>query len=367
MKRIEITPVQLPGSLKRLHELSSKIWRGAGFHTPDLFANFKWALDPTLNDWFRTADVKAWVCGVNGVDVGMIVASLADIGDEKPNLRGYFGFLEFTDNEEVFLTLMSTAKDWLYEKGASRVVGPISLPPNMGHGVMVRGDSTTATFGTKWRPNWYSKHILDGGLIAIDQSYGWSMRLQRRKSPKSKPWQPPVEGLSIRLSNLDTFMSDFKAIERLAYNQDLSNGRSFSPYEFCKYTSAGLSIGRHASSHGLWVVTAGSKIVGGLLVQADLNPTIKSMDGKRLPMGWLIWLIRSRKPKRYRISMVTLSAEFRQADTLRSLLSHVTRELSLAGAVEVEFSQIYKNDREMIAALRGLDATESKEWVLFEA
>lgn len=126
---------------------------------------------------------------------------------------------------------------------------------------------------------------------------------------------------------------------------------------------------RHEADYedSMWVVTAGSRIVGGLLVQADLNPTIKSMNGKMLPFGWLYWALRARKPIRYRVSMTTLESELREVDTLRSLLSHVVRELTLAGAVELEFSQIYKNDREMIAALRGIDATESKEWVLFEA
>jgi hypothetical protein len=367
MKRITITSVQLPVAIKSLYGVPEGIWRRVGFHTPGLYSNFKWALNPESNDWFTLADVKAWICEDNGVPVGMIVASVIDTGETSPVLQGYFSFLEFNECDEVTRTLISTAKEWLWDRGAKKIVGPISLPPMMGYGVMVKGFSSSAAYGTKWRPEWYSAAIQSAGLKPLDHSYGWHLRLKKRNNHQSIPWQPPVDGLLVRRSTSDSFLDDYQEVERLAYVQDQENGRLFSPYEFSRFKCNGFAVGKHVAADGMWVVSAGARVVGGLMIQEDQNPTIKSMNGLRWPFGWLYWMLRPRKALRYRVSMVTLSSDLREVDTLRSLLNHVSRELSLAGVVELEFSQIYKNDREMIAALRGIDAKESKEWVVFEA
>ncbi len=76
---------------------------------------------------------------------------------------GWFGFLEFEDDQEVLDALLAAAEAWLRERGKERMVGPADFSMNEESGVLIEGYELRPMIDQPWHPPYYQQRHGAGG------------------------------------------------------------------------------------------------------------------------------------------------------------------------------------------------------------
>lgn len=80
------------------------------------------------NAYFLHADVQLFLARRGGEVIGRVSAQVDREHNKYHNeTTGFFGFFESENDPAVARALLSTAEDWLRERGMDRVRGPLSF------------------------------------------------------------------------------------------------------------------------------------------------------------------------------------------------------------------------------------------------
>jgi hypothetical protein len=84
---------------------------------------------------------------------------------------GSFGFfaVERPGDSEVAGALIAAAATWLAERGAARMIGPLSWTAEEEAGVLVGGADVRPTTGRAWTPAWYGDLLAGAGLHVMEE------------------------------------------------------------------------------------------------------------------------------------------------------------------------------------------------------
>jgi len=85
--------------------------------------------------------------------------------------EGAFGAFECADEAEAVAALLDACRDWLDERGASRMRGPMTFTAADDAGVQTEGFDHAGGTGRPWHPPWYAEHLETAGLSALEPAY----------------------------------------------------------------------------------------------------------------------------------------------------------------------------------------------------
>ena len=148
-------------SNKRLLEtflrLPRKLYHRNRYWVPDWLPQRRELHHPRRNKSFANLEVRWFLAYRKGDPVGRLTAHInrnhnAHTGESA----GFFGFFECEDDQGAASALFDAATDWLREKGATVLRGPVSFTPHDEWGMLHDGrfeDSPTVQLG--WNPRYY--------------------------------------------------------------------------------------------------------------------------------------------------------------------------------------------------------------------
>ena len=371
MKRLTVEPLSLPEDLELLHSWPLALRRKQPFKPPRLMRSLRNALDPRVAPWFSSGEARGWIARINGEPAGSIVAHLTTVdGGEAAEVEGegrigLFGYLETTDDQAVVSSLISAAREWLGRHGATEIAGPVDVAPMLELGALTNGFDTPPFTGTTWSPEFLPPMLKNAGLSASETTLGWSWRLPTHNRVDNHDWNCPRGETSVRTSTRGRLKQDVSAILALAGARCEGELLGFHPFSMTSPDQLIVSTRYETPPRRVWLLERDDEVIGGAIVQNDLNPVITSMGGRIFPFGWLSWLFRHRRAYRARLMAITISREHEERELLQSFLRHVARELSLEGIHDLEISPVPLRDRLLTGVLRGVGAQESKRWTLF--
>ena len=88
-------------------------------------------LNRRLNAFFSHGEAEYFLARRDGRVVGRITAQVNHaFNDYQEKNWGWFGFLEFEDDQEVLEALLAAAASWLRARGCERMVGPADFAMN---------------------------------------------------------------------------------------------------------------------------------------------------------------------------------------------------------------------------------------------
>ena len=94
-----------------------------------------------LNAFFSHGEGEYFLARRDGRPVGRISAQIDHAYNEYHDSRwGWFGFLEFEDDQEALDALLAAAAQWLRERDCERMVGPADFSMNNESGVLIEGN-----------------------------------------------------------------------------------------------------------------------------------------------------------------------------------------------------------------------------------
>src|ERR1700684_3883333 len=156
--------------LKKFIDLPFRLHANQPLWVPPLKIERRLFLNRKMNAFFSHGTAEYFLALRDGRVVGRVSAHVNDAFNEHQQKNwGWFGFLEFEDDQEVLDALLDAAASWLKSRGNERMVGPASFTMNDDSGGLVEGYELKPMIAQPWNPPYYRERIEQGGLTkAID-------------------------------------------------------------------------------------------------------------------------------------------------------------------------------------------------------
>jgi GNAT superfamily N-acetyltransferase len=290
--------------------------------------------------------------------------------DRHKERRGFFGFFECIDDQEIADALLDAARDWLAEHDIHCMRGPTNPSLNHELGLLIDGFDSPPTFMMTYNHAYYEKLIESYGFKKTQDLYAyWGHidmlpKINERLTPIS---EQIVERLNLKMRPLDkaNFTQDVMAFLDI-YNQSLNNTWGFVPLSDAevRHMAAGL---RHLMVPELALAAeVEGQMVGAAFGLPDYNPRIKKIDGRLFPFGFIHLLRRKKSIKKIRLISTNVLPEYQLMGVGLALMSAMVPLVVGWGLEEAEFSWVLESNSLSRGSLEKGGAKLQKTYRLYD-
>ena len=152
---------------------------------PLVLAWERYRLDRHRNPYLAEGEAVAFLARRGGHPVGRIAAHLP--GPDGP---GAFGFWWTEDDAEVAALLFDAAQEWLGQRGASSMTGPLSFTAEQEAGVLVEGADVPGVTGRPWHPPHLARLLEQEGFEPTARHPSWRLPADPAPVPVAIPPRP---------------------------------------------------------------------------------------------------------------------------------------------------------------------------------
>jgi GNAT superfamily N-acetyltransferase len=275
------------------------------------------------NPYFEHAEFQAWLACRGARTVGRISAQIDQLHlQQHADATGFFGFLEAEDNAETFQSLLSTAEDWLRQRGMKNVRGPFSLSINDECGLLVEGFESPPPIMLGHALPYYGARVEEQGYIREQDLLAY------RIQPKNFPTRY-VETLTRRVGshvNIRTmrrkhFQEDLEIIRDI-FADAWSQNWGYIPFTPAEFVELGKNLKLLVDPEWVRIAEVDGDPAAMIVMFPNVNEMISDLNGRLLPLGWLklLWRLKVSGPKSSRIPLMGVRQRY-QGGRLGAALS----------------------------------------------
>jgi GNAT superfamily N-acetyltransferase len=368
---VTITPVRGRSDLREFVALPFRLHAGTPWIPPLKLERYAY-LNRRLNPFFKHGDAEFFVARRDGRVVGRISAQYdRNFNVFHGNRWGFFGFLDFEDDQEVLDGLLDSAAIWLKAQGRDRMVGPFDLIINEECGVLIEGFELEPMIRQPWHPRYYRQRVEAAGLAKAMDVFHWDLRLDDREErmlpilPKMAQRAHDKHGISIRKMSFWRLGRDLKEFQKI-YNAAWSKNWGFSPYD--DDDLADLAINYRLIFDKRWFMLAENdkEVVAAAITIPDINQALKKMNGRVLPFGWWHYLNRKRIIDRCRVGFLGVLPEYQHTGVAAQLY---IENFDMAEATPIKWGEpgwILETNKSMNRGLEAMGGRISKRMRIYE-
>jgi GNAT superfamily N-acetyltransferase len=350
MAKYQVSPVDTRSDQQAFLQLLWDLYRGDPNWIPPIRINQKELVGFKPHPFYDNAKCRAMLCRKDGQVVGRIVA-LVNYGhvqryDEK---RGFFGFFECIDDPEAAHALFRAAGEFLKREGMTDVRGPCNPSLNYELGTLVEGFDTPPTFMMTYNPPYHDSLIRSFGFEKVQDLYSYVGNISMLDSmdPKIMQMMHQVKdrfNIRVRPASRRNFAADVELFLKI-YNRALQGTWGFVPMSVAEMRTVGASLKHLIDPAITSVIEVDGEPVGVGLGLLDYNPTIKKIDGKLFPFGFLRLLWERRNIKRIRLISTNIIPEWQRWGLGLVLLHRMLPDCLARGITEAEFSWVLESNQ----------------------
>jgi len=312
--------------------------------------NIKELLNYKKHAFYDRAEIQTFLAMRDGEVVGRIAAIIDRAHNQyHKEERGMFGFYETIDDQAVSDALFDAAKSWFAERKIFLMRGPANPSQNYEWGLLVEGFHSPPTFMMTYNKQYYAKLIEGYGFFKSQDMYAFTGTTSQLEELDPKLAFIAEEAkrrfnVHVRPISKKNFDQDVRSFLEI-YNSALPGQWGFTPMSESelKATAGGLKMlivpemTTMAEIDGRPVAT-----VFGLL---DYNPTIKKIDGKLFPFGFLKILFGRKKIKKIRLISTNVIPEYQRWGLGLVLMTRLVPDIKAWGIEEAEFSWVLESNK----------------------
>jgi GNAT superfamily N-acetyltransferase len=314
---VEIRTVSGGSELKRFIDLPYELHANRPQWVPPLKLERRMFLSRRLNAFFSHGAAEYFLALRDGRPVGRISAHVNDaFNDYQQKNWGWFGFLEFEDDQEVLDALLDAASAWLKARGKERMVGPASFTMNDESGVLIEGYELKPMIAQPWNPPYYRERLEQAGLSKAIDLLMWSLDVGDRDKVLPVMWElaDKVEsehGIRVRPMRRWQLRKDMDAFAEV-YNSAWSKNWDFVPYSKKDLDAFAQELQIVFDKHWFMIAerTDTGEVVAMAMTIVDVNELLAKMSGRLLPFGWWYLLNKGRLIKRLRVGFLGVKPEY---------------------------------------------------------
>ncbi len=171
---VEVRPVVTRRERKLFLEYPWEIYRDTPQWMPPLRQNQKEMVGFARNPFHDDAEVQPFLAWHNHKVVGRIAAVLNHAHNRKHNeKRGFFGFFEVINDQEVANALFDAVRAWMAQRGITELRGPANPSLNHECGLLVQGFDKPPTFMMTYNPEYYVPLVESYGFRKVQDMYAF--------------------------------------------------------------------------------------------------------------------------------------------------------------------------------------------------
>lgn len=281
---------------------------------PPLKIQQKALLDTQKNPFFKTADIALFLASHNGEIAGRIAAIHNHAyNDYHKDTAGFFGFFECVKHQNIANLLFRVVKDWLQDRGCTRLLGPMNPGLLDEIGIQIDGFQHAPAIMMPHSKPWYDRLILDAGLEKAMDLFSYKVTQNKVETERMnraveivKKRTPGLEIRPVRIRKLDEEVKIVHHIFNRAWN------KNWGFYEI------GLDFFEHLAKDLKQIIDpdfahiaeVNGKPVAFSIALPDYNQVFKKMNGNLFPFGFLKLLWYRKKINGIRTSLMGVLPEY---------------------------------------------------------
>jgi GNAT superfamily N-acetyltransferase len=352
-KNVHIEQAQTRQDVEDFIRFPFQLYRGDPNWVPLLLSERRKFLDPKRNPFFDHADVALWLARRNGQVVGTISSHIDHLHNEiHQEDIGMFGLFEAVNDYAVAEALLSTARDWVRERGMVALRGPLSFSQNDECGLLIDGFEGPPVVMMPYNPRHYIEFFERFGLSKAMDLYAYLGDLAQFEGDPSKLPSKLVRvtekvrkraGVTMRPANMKAY--DREILEAKAvYNRAWEKNWGFVPMTDAEFDKLATDLKQILDPNLAIIAEIDGEPVGVSVAVPDINQVFKHLNGRLFPLGWIKALWYARKITGARLMIMGVVEEHRRRG-IESLLMFETLKAAVEnGYQSIEMSWILENN-----------------------
>ncbi|HEY5261093.1 MAG TPA: GNAT family N-acetyltransferase [Solirubrobacteraceae bacterium] len=323
---VEVRAVSGRGELKAFVDFPFGLHAGQPLWVPPLKIERRIFLNRKMNAFFTHGEAEYFLAWRGGRVVGRVSAQVNHaFNDHQKKKWGWFGFLEFEDDQEVLEALLSAAQEWLRAHGQENMVGPASFAMNDESGVLIEGYDLRPMILQPWNPPYYQQRLEQAGMTKAMDLLMWNLEVGNRDKVMPVVWElaqkvQSEHGIRVRPMRRWQLRKDMDAFAEV-YNSAWSKNWDFVPYSKKDLDAYAQELQLAFDKH--WFMIAEredtGEVVGMAMTIPDLNQVLEKMKGRLLPLGWWYFLRKASIMDRVRVGFLGVKPEYQHTGVAAKL------------------------------------------------
>jgi len=371
MPSLEIKPVNGKRDQKQFLELPWSIYQGDPNWIPPLRMDQKEMVNYKKHPFYDYAEIQTFLAVRGDEVVGRIAAIVNPRHNDRYDEKiGFVGFFESIDDKQVADGLFNAAKAWLAERDIHTMRGPVNPSLNYTVGLLIERFDLAPTFMMTYNPAYYPALWENYGFEKTQDLYAYWGHIDMLDTIDEKLKWVVRECQSrfkvhLRRINRKKFVEEVRMFLDI-YNKSLVGTWGFTPMSEaeCEHMAQGLK----------WLIVpemttvaeVDGKPIGAVFGLLDYNPTIKKIDGRLLPFGFLRLLNSKRKTKRVRMISTNVLPEYQRWGIGLLLMSRLVPDIREWGVKEGEFSWVLESNQLSRGTLERGGAERRQEYRIYD-
>lgn len=349
MSSVEVRPVLTRRQKRLFLGYPWVLYEGDPNWTPPLRSNQKELVGYAPHPFYERNEGQTFLAYRDGEVSGRIAAVLNRGHIEKfAERRGFFGFFESVDDQEVADGLFEAARQWLAERDVRKIRGPTNPSTNYECGTLIEGYDSPATFGLTYNPPYYPRLIEGHGFRKTQDLYAFWANLDMLPDAKAKRGHLPKQieehyNIVVRPMDTSRFVEEVEAFLDI-FNRSLVAHWGHVPMTSAEVRHIAKGMGHLIIPELALAAEIDGRMVGAVFCMPDYNPRIKRIDGRLFPFGFIRLLWKKQSIKKVRVISANVLPEYQLLGVGLVLLAGLLPKGLEWGMEEGEFSWVAESN-----------------------
>lgn len=371
MPNLVVKPVQTRKEKRQFLELPWQLHRRDPNWIPPLRRNQRELVGYRSHPFYQDAVSQTFLALRDGEPCGRIAAIVYHGHNRCHNeQRGFFGFFDSIDDQEVATGLFDAARQWLEERGMKSIRGPMNPSLHYEVGLLVDGFDSPPRFMMTYNPPYYERLVESYGFRKSQDMYaywGHSGMLDTGDPKIDRISEAAKQRFNVQLRRFDTkrFKDEVRTFLRI-YNEASSAMWGFVPMSDAEIDHVSDSLRYLICPELTAIAEVDGRAVGAVFGLLDYNPRIKQIDGRLFPLGFMRLLWNRRAIKSIRILAAEVVPEYQAWGLGLVLLDRLVPDVRAWGVKDAEFSWVLESNQLSRGSLERGGAKRIKTYRIYD-
>ncbi len=371
MSTLKIQAVQSRREKKQFFQLPWQLYRNDPNWIPPLRQNQLELLNYKHHPFYEQNEIQTFLALRDDQPVGRVAAIVNNAHNQQyGERRGFFGFFECIDDQEVCDGLFGAVRAWFAERNIFAVRGPTNPSLNYECGLLIDGFDSPPWFMMTYNSPYYARLIEGSGFQKTQDLFAFWGQIEMLKDLDKKMAfiiEETKRRFKVNLRHMERarFNQEVRVFLDI-YNRSLVGTWGFAPMSEAEVDHMAESL-RHLIVPELTAIAEVDGVpVGVTFGLLDYNPRIKKIDGRLFPFGFLRLLTNKRALTSVRIIATNVVPEYQKWGLGLTLLAKLVPSALAWGIKEAEFSWVAESNHLSYKSLKRGGAKITKSYRIYD-
>ncbi|HQB41483.1 MAG TPA: GNAT family N-acetyltransferase [Candidatus Cloacimonadota bacterium] len=369
MTSLQVVEVKTKKELKEFIKLPFKLYKDDPYWVAPLIGDQLAFFNSAKNPYYKHSQVQLFLIRKSGETVGRISAHTNKMHNQfHQDKKGFFGFFDLINDQEVAHLLLETATDWLQKQACDSIAGPYNFSTNDECGLLVQGFERSPFVMMTHNHSYYEKLLVNEGFTKVKDLYAWLLESNempeflRKIGEGILAKEPSFSVRSLDKKNLKKEVETVFTIYQKAWAQNWG----FVPMMREEFDALVQSLLPIVVPELVFIAEVNGEPAGFSVALPDYNEILKRMHGKVLPFGLFKALYYKNKIHSLRVITMGVVNEY-QNRGIDGLFYYYTWKIGLQLGFNIgEFSWVLEDNDKMNKIAKHLGASIHKTYRLYD-